>query len=223
MAGLLGCEVNGRHRPNGRDDMLRFSLALCCLFMASRPSLGQPAPIVVLHEFHIAEGGGFLAKTIKELGSREASTMLYAGCAVVGYNCQNEASAVRTWAQVASAAYTEAAGEMFISGRLTKHDGEAWNGIFDSPAGYDICKAGIVDPFAISGETTLNVRVIRSCDNGLGFYAVVPKNRADRGHHIDAYISILFVPAGTRSQFGCTPDDTPWLCRGPTCDIRKDL
>jgi hypothetical protein len=173
--------------------------------------------MLVANEFHVTEGGGFIAKTLKEMGSPEFQGIATAACAAFGgVDCSSAADAIRKAAPV----FGQAGGNVYITGNVTKHDGEEWRGIFRAPLGYEICDARLdYGRMSITSPSTFNTSIVRTPDeNGLGFYAVVPKNRPSR-QWIDAYFVIKYLPAGTVGQHNCAPTGSnPWLCKGQNCN-----
>jgi len=161
-------------------------------------------PIAVTYRFEIEESGSFLDKTFNEMGTPEAAAMIAAACTVFQMDCTKEAVAA---AEV-------------IKEINTSHNviGEEHSGIIRAPVNYEICKARIDwGNASIDGESTFNTRIVRELhDNGLGFYAVVPKHRPEP-HWIRATLYLLFVPSGSIGQYGCFPTNVnPWLAKGPT-------
>lgn len=71
---------------------------------------------------------------------------------------------------------------------------------------------------SITGESTFNTGIVRSPQaNGLGFYAVIPKNRQTR-QWVDAYFVVNYVEARKVSQGNCAPTGAnPWVCKGQRC------
>jgi hypothetical protein len=169
-----------------------------------------------VHEFHIQEAGGFLPKTLKELGSQQAAGLVTAGCAAFGVDCSGAAQAGRIAATALSAQYTSSGENYYITGRLTKpHAGNEWWGLFDQLRGYQVCNVNNMG-MKVSPGSTFNTSIFRSGPYlGLGFYAVVPQN-STQPEFIDAIFSIDYVPIGTAGQYGCAADGShPWLLRGP--------
>jgi hypothetical protein len=177
--------------------------ALCLLVVSA--SANDPGPIATQVKFDISEKGGFWEHTIPQLGSKEMAAMITAACAVFEVDCSQEAVAA-----------TEAIKKLSAS---DKQEGEEHHGIIRAPVGYEICKAKADWKNAsITGEVTFNTRIVRTPnDNGLGYYAVVPKNRSS-GQWVETMLYLEFVPAGKTGQYGCWATDTiPWLCKGQNC------
>jgi hypothetical protein len=176
--------------------------------------------LLVAHEFHVSEAGGFGHKTLKEMGSREFQVIVTAACAAYGVNCSSAAGQIRKGAEIASKIVGQAGSNVYITGDVTRHEGEEWNGIFRAPVGYEICEAKLdYGRMSITGESTFNTSILRSpTDNGLGFYAVIPKNRPS-GQWVEAYFVVKYVKGGTVPQNNCAPSGTyPWLCKGQSCN-----
>ncbi len=197
------------------------------LLFASTPAASQQ-PIVIMHDFHITEGGGFINKTVREMGTKEFEFLVSIGCAALGGSCAKEASSARKAFQLVSEIITASGGNFEVSGRLLEHaDGsEEWKGIFEPMDGYEICSAALnYGDMSITGETTFNVNIRRSpwefkgsTYEGLSFYAVVPKNRQTR-QWVNANFIITYVPEGTSARHDCQEDGTsPWLCKGQECN-----
>jgi len=165
----------------------------------------QDKPLAATYRFEIVESGSFFEKTVKEMGTKEAAAMITAACAAFGVDCSQEA-----------AAGTEALKTVINSDSVA---GEEHHGIIRAPVGYEICKAKVDWGHAsIDGESTFNTAIVRTPnDNGLGYYAVVPKHRKE-GHSVKATLYLEFVPGGTTSQYGCWPTGlNPWICKGQSC------
>jgi hypothetical protein len=175
--------------------------------------------LLVAHEFRVSEAGGFGAKTLKEMGSPEFQAIVTAACAAYGVNCSSAAGAIRKAAEIGSPIVGQAGSKVYITGDVTHHQGEDWAGIFRAPVGYEICEAKLdYGRMSITGESTFNTSILRSPnDNGLGFYAVIPKNRPS-GQCVEAYFVVKYVKGGTVPQNNCAPTGThPWLCKGQNC------
>jgi hypothetical protein len=50
-------------------------------FLLVSVSLAQAQELLVIHEFHVSEAGGFGLKTLKEMGSSEFQAIVTAACA----------------------------------------------------------------------------------------------------------------------------------------------
>src|SRR5262249_50903012 len=102
---------------------------------------GTTDELLVAHEFHVTEGGGFINKTLKEMGSREFQTILTAACAAYGVDCSSAAGGIRQAAEIGSPIVGQTSSNVYITGNVIKHDGEEWYGIYRAPLGYEICDA----------------------------------------------------------------------------------
>jgi len=196
------------------------SFILSSLLVLAPTSFASAEEMLIAHEFHVTEGGGFIAKTLKEMGSTEFQVILTAGCAAYGVDCSSAAGAIRTAADVGLPIVGQAGSNVYITGDVTKHQGEEWNGIFRAPVGYEVCEAKLdYGRMSITGPATFNTAIVRTpSDNGLGFYAVIPKNRSTR-QWVDAYFIVKYVPGGTVAQNNCAPTGkNPWLCKGQDCN-----
>jgi hypothetical protein len=142
------------------------------VFVCSAP---QGNTLILPETWEAWEGGGFLTKSWKELGSQEAKTLIILGCAGFGVNCASEAEAIRKWAQI-TRNYVST-GNVFTSARIVSHPGEEYHAYFDSPNGYTICKARVdVKNGSITGPSTFNAGIKRDGGvDGLGVYSVVPQ------------------------------------------------
>jgi hypothetical protein len=177
-------------------------------------------PFLVLHEFHITEGGGLIEHTVPQLGTPEFQVLATAACTVFGVNCSEQAGQVRRGAEILSDYLTSKGENYLITGRITLQAGEEWRGVFDTFDGYEVCNAGLdYSNMGITGETTFNVTINRTGENqGLWFYAEVPKHRASGRQWVDARLVIHYVPTGTAAKYSCPPDrSSPWLCKGQNC------
>jgi hypothetical protein len=185
--------------------MLRSIAAVGALLVGIGCASAQ-GPIAMKAEFHISEKGNFLLKTGKEAGTKEAALMATAACAAFGVNCAKQA--LRATQLIKAVVVGD------------NRSGKEHRGIIRAPAGYEICKAKVDwSHSSIDGETTFNSRIVREPkNNGLGFYAVVPKFRKE-GHWVDAPLYLEFVPAGKTAAYGCWPTNVyPWVCKGPNCN-----
>lgn len=171
---------------------------------------------LVAYEFHVSEAGGFGQKTLKEMGSREFQAIVTVACAAYGVDCSSAAGQIRQGAEIASKIVGQAGSNVYITGEVTHHDGEEWAGIFRTPVDWDICDARLdYGQMSITGESTFNTSILRSKDNGLGFYAVIPKNRPS-GQWVEAYFVVKYIKPGTQNN--CAQTGTyPWLCKGQNC------
>jgi hypothetical protein len=196
-------------------------LLFVCLYAASA-ALCRAEVILVAHEFHVTEGGGFINKTLKEMNSNEFQAAMTVGCAAYGVDCSKAAIAIRKGAEIGGTVVGQAGSKVFITGDVTKQAGEEWWGIFRAPVGYEICTVhNDYNRMSITGETTFNTTVLRTPnDNGLGFYAVIPKNRPV-GQWVEAYFVVKYVDSGSMGQNQCVPSGTPaWQCKGQACNPR---
>jgi hypothetical protein len=175
--------------------------------------------IVVPHEFHAWEQGGFGLKTLKEMGTKEFQAMLTAVCAAWLIDCSEEAAAIRAGAYYATPLI--AGQNIYTTAFVDKHPGEAYYAKFVAPPGYTTCRAVIdVGNGSITGESTFNGSVQRMPGpngDGVGLYAVVPKFRPS-GQWVSFIVNVEFVPNGTLNQHQCWPDNTlVWQCTGQNC------
>jgi hypothetical protein len=185
--------------------MLRSFVAISALLVGMGSAWAQEGPIAVKIDFKISEKGGFWEKTGKEAGTPEAAAMITAACAAFGVDCSRYALA----------------GTQLINQVVVGDDvkGEEHHGIIRAPVGYEICRVKIDwGNTSITGESTFNTVILRDPqNNGLGYYAVVPKHRKE-GHWISAPLYLKFVPAGKVSENGCWPEKlNPWICKGQNC------
>jgi hypothetical protein len=188
------------------------------VFLGSLSFVRAEEVMLVANEFHVTEGGGFIGKTLKEMGAPEFEALATAACAAFAFvaDCSSAVDAIRKAAEIANPA---AGPNVYITGDVTKHAGEEWYGIFRAPVGYEICDARLdYGRLSITGPSTFNTSIVRTAtDNGLGFYAVIPKNRSTR-QWLDAYFVIKYVPSGTVGENKCAPTGSnPWLCKGQNC------
>jgi hypothetical protein len=174
--------------------------------------------IYSLDEFHVTEGGSFGGKLLSNMSTSQFRTIVIAACAYWGVDCSTEAEAARKGAGVVHDMIS--GGDYSISGHIDKQAGEEWWVMFFAPAGYSVCKAANNNgAMSITGESTFNAGMSRESPvhNGLGVYAVIPKNRPTR-QWVDAYFSVMYVPAGTEAAHGCWPTgSSAWRCKGQNC------
>lgn len=185
----------------------------------STPCYAENAPMTLVHEFHIHEAGGFLIKTLKELGTPEAVAIVSAACAAYGINCSKEAAEGGLASSYLSKKSTSIGENYYITGTFIKpHVGEEWWGIFNLE-GYEVCKATVISSDFKGGGSTFNAVVERGQYLGgqylgLLFYAEVPRNRKEP-HSVDVVFSIYYVAEGTAAQYNCTEDGKPaWFLKG---------
>jgi len=175
--------------------------------------------IVVPHEFHAREAGSFVIKTTKELDSSQFQAMLTTACAIYGVDCSEEAAAIRKGAYYANQ-YTSS-NNVSTSAWIDRHPGEEYYAKFAAPEGYTTCKAIIdVGHGSITGGSTFNGSIQRMPgprNDGIGLYAVVPKNRPS-GQWVSFVVWVDFVRVGTLGQHQCWPDRTTvFQCTGQNC------
>jgi hypothetical protein len=186
--------------------MKSFSTAAFLLVLTSH-AWGQSGAVLVDEDFHAQEQGGTLIKTWKELGSPEAQAIITGTCAAFEVDCSQQAAAVRT-AAVLSRKLIKTR-NIITTARIDYRDGpyktqgDDIYGKFDAWDGYTLCKAGIdIIRGSISPGSTFNGTIQRSGEDGLGLYAVVPKNRTE-GKWVSFRLATLYVPIGTLNQYGC--------------------
>jgi hypothetical protein len=172
--------------------MLRSVIAITALLASIGSASAQSGPIAIKYRFEIAEPGSFFQKTLKEMGTKEAAALITAACAAFEVDCSQEAVAA-----------TQVVKTINVGDQAS---GEEHHGIIRAPVGYEICKARIDTAHAsVDSQTSFSGEIIRDAhENGLGFYAEVPKNRP-QGHSAEADLYLEFVPAGTLSKYGCWP------------------
>ncbi|MBV9968723.1 MAG: hypothetical protein JO228_01970 [Xanthobacteraceae bacterium] len=191
--------------------------AVICAFGLLGPATAQDVKISV-DEFHVTEGGSFGEVFLNNIGTNEFATIATAVCAAFEEDCSAEAAEV---ARGARSLHTLMTGTDFaISGHIDKQAGEEWWVMFLAPEGYSVCRATNSNgKMSITGPSTFNASIIRDRPehNGLGIYAVIPKNR-DTRQWVDAYLSIMYVPAGTEAAHHCWPtNQVAWTCKGQDC------
>ena len=201
--------------------MFRTIVAVSTLVLSS-PVLAQES-VIVPHEFVAREGGGFLPKTIKEMSSDEFVAMLTVACAAYGVDCSQAAAGIAAGARYATPYVST--GEVSTTAWIDRHPGEEYYAKFAAPAGYTTCKAKIdVGNGSISGDSTFNGSIQRMPGpnaDGIGLYAVVPKNRP-AGQWVAFRVHVEFVPKGTEAG-RCWPDNTVvFQCTGQNCNTYPD-
>lgn len=197
-------------------------------FVAAAVALVCPSPtmaqaIVVPHEFVAWEAGGFLPKTIKEMGTPEFAAIVTTGCAVFEVDCHEVAGQIVSGARYAT--HYVARGDVRTTAWIDRHDGEAYYAKFAAPDKYTTCKAKIdVSNGSISSGSTFNGSIQRMSgqnNDGVGLYAVVPKNRPT-GQWIQFRVFVEFVPKGSNLSV-CWPDNTlVFQCTGQNCSTYPD-
>jgi hypothetical protein len=173
----------------------------------------------VPHEFNAWEKGGFFVKTIKEIGTKEFVVLLEAACAAYGADCSAVAAEIAAGAHYATPYI--ATGNVSTTAWIDRHPGEEYFAKFAAPAGYTTCRAKIdIGNGSITGGSTFNGSIQRMPGpnaDGIGLYAVVPKNRPT-GQWVSFRVYVEFVLKGTESGSGCWPDNTVvFQCTGQNC------
>jgi hypothetical protein len=179
----------------------------------------QAAPIIRPESFEAWEGGGFISRTWKELAAPEATALIQSACAALGANCSSEAAALAKTARETTQLIER--GNYRGTARIYSYVGEEYSGMFESPSpgGFTICKAviDITNGSITSGATFNGTIQRRDAIDGLGFYAVVPKNRPS-GQWVRFNLIVQYVPSGTLEQYKCWPDRTVvFQCTGHNC------
>ena len=111
--------------------------------------------------------------------------------------------------------------EISTTAWIHRHPGEEYYAKFVAPSGYTTCKAVIdVGNGSITGGSTFNGGIQRMPGpngDGIGLYAVVPKQRPS-GQWASFRVDVVYVPHGTLEQHQCWPDGTlVWQCTGQDC------
>ena len=201
---------------DGRANMARIIISALILLAGGFEASAQTASITQPETFEAWEGGGFVSKTWKELGTPEAAALITAACAAFGVDCSSGATAIADAAKqtnrfVQQTNYTGTA-------RIDRHPGEEYYAKFDSPPGHTICKAVIdIGNGSITGGATFNGSIQRTGEDGLGLYAVVPMNRPT-GQWVRFNLVVEYVPTGTLDQYKCWPNNTlVFQCTGQNC------
>jgi len=175
--------------------------------------------IVVPHEFRASEGGSFGGKTLSQLDSNEFKGALILACAFYGVDCSEAAVAIGEAAYYATP-YINAS-DISTTAWIDRHPGEEYYAKFAAPPGYTTCKAVIdVGNGSITGPSTFNGSIQRmpgGNNDGIGLYAVVPKNRQSP-QWVSFRVDVEFVRPGKLGEYGCWPDRTlVFQCTGQNC------
>jgi hypothetical protein len=190
------------HDKGRIDVMYRLGLAITS-FLCSLPVFAQDR-IVVPHEFDAWESGSFFAKTIKEMGTPEFVAMAEAACAAFETDCSVQAAEIAAGAYYATP-YVNT-GNVQTTAWVDRHEGEEYYAKFATPTGYTTCRAKIdTGNGSITGGSTFNGSIQRmggANADGIGLYAVVPKNRPS-GQWVDFRVFVEFVPQGKEGVSGC--------------------
>jgi len=179
----------------------------------------EQRPVVQRGEsFKVTEGGGFLTKTWKELGSQEAAQIITAACWAYGYDCSAEAEAVR---QAAIESYRRFSRGKYRGTFRVRQSGEEWRGQIVPPPGYRICK--LYTPLrkaSLTGGSTFNATI--NGNYGVSVYAVIPKNRSTR-QWANFVMVASFVPEEDYASYSCwAPRTAAVRCKGPvTCRSKR--
>jgi len=196
--------------------MAQVILVALSLLFGIVEAYADDGPIFQPETFQAWEGGGFLAKTWKELQTPEAVGAIAGACAAFGTDCSSAAAGIAEAAKQPNR-YVQS-GNYYGTARIDRHPGEEYYGKFDSPANHTICKAVIdIGNGSITGGATFNGSIQRSGQDGLGLYVVVPKNRPS-GQWARFNLVVEYVPTGTVEQYNCWPNNTlVFQCTGQNC------
>jgi hypothetical protein len=191
----------------------RVAVSITFLLFICSASAADPGPFATQVEFAISGKDALSSESIisahriPQPGSTEMAALVTAACAVFEIDCSKEATV----------------GRQAIKAMTAEDDvrGEEHHGIFRAPEGYEICKAKVdLNKLSMTENVTFNTQIVRRPDNnGLGYFAYVPKHTfTSSSEWIEATIYLEFVPSGQTAQFGCWPTQTnPWLCKGGNC------
>lgn len=186
------------------------------MLTSSIDAFAQSGPIIRPESFHAWERGGPLVKFWHEMGSDEARVIITAACTAATYGsgvgyCSGAAGAITQAARQTNRLVQS--GNYRGTARIDRHPGEAYYAKFDSPHGYTICTAKIDEYGEISPGAHFAGRIQRSAEDGLGLYAVVPKNRVDGPLSVSFNLLVEYVPISTMNQYNCWPNETlVFLC-----------
>ena len=152
------------------------------------------------------------------MGSQEFVAMVTAACAAYGVDCSKTAAAIAAGARYATPYVST--GNVRTTAWIDRHPGEEYYAKFAAPTGYTTCKAKIdIGNGSITGGSTFNGSIQRMPgpnQDGIGLYAVVPKNRPS-GQWVSFRVYVEFVPKGTEGG-RCWPDNTTvFQCTGQDC------
>jgi hypothetical protein len=194
------------------------AVIITALFLSCSPVVAQP--LVVPHEFRASENGSFGQKTLIQLNTNEFRTGLTAACLWFGYVCGGVAVAIGSAAAYATPYVSN--NDVQTTAWVDWHRGEEYAAKFAAPSGYTTCRALIdVNNGSITGGATFNGSIQRMAgpnQDGIGLYAVVPKNRPS-GQWVSFRVDVEFVPVGTVQQNKCWPDNTVvFQCTGQNCN-----
>jgi len=112
-------------QKEGRSNMYKLFVLLSVLLTATAPAFAQNKPIALKYRLEIVESGSLFEKTLKEMGTQEAASIITASCAAFGVDCSDAATVIT------------ASISMALNDQV---GGEEHHGIIRSPAGYTICK-----------------------------------------------------------------------------------
>ena len=130
------------------------------------------------NEFHVTEGGRFVTRTLQEMTSDEFQAFVTAACTAYKADCSSGTETIR---KAEGKPYGRPGSDAFITAQVTQHDpgSEEWRGIYRAPSGYSICDAKLYyRATTITDQSTFNTAIVRNeTDDGLGFYAVIPKKQ----------------------------------------------
>jgi hypothetical protein len=144
------------------------AVGLASLISSVTPAIAEPGTSA--YTFDVGEAGGFWIKTGKEFKTPEGKGLVSAAisvaCAAAGGDCT---------VQAATAVEAIAATIRVTGG------GEEHKLFIDSPKDFQICKVWIDwNNMELDSESTFAAAIVRHDDaNGLGIYAVIPKNRKE--------------------------------------------
>ncbi|WLA64699.1 hypothetical protein [Bradyrhizobium diazoefficiens] len=182
--------------------------------------MAQDDLLIVPHEFIASERGGVLPKSIKEMGTPEFAAILAAACAAYGGDCSSSAAQLAAAARYATPYVST--GNVRTTAWIDRHPGEEYYAKFAAPDGYTTCKAKIdIGNGSITGGSTFNGSIQRMSGanaDGIGLYAVVPKNRPS-GQWVAFRVFVSFVPKSADVASRCWPNNAVvFQCTGQNCN-----
>jgi hypothetical protein len=192
----------------------RTVIAVIAFLGCTELAFAQNGPIFQTESFEAWEGGGFLQKTWKELGTPEAAAIIAVGCALFEVDCSSVSTRIAEGAK-ATNRYIQS-GNYVGTAFIGRHPGEDYYAKFGAPATYTPCKAVTdVSGGSITGPSTFNASIQA---DGIGIYAVVPKNRPS-GQWARFNMLVEYVPNGSREQYKCWPMNAVVVqCTGQNCN-----
>lgn len=167
---------------------IALAAAVVAVAFGSCPAFARD--IITPGQLQIVAPGGFWDKTLKEMTSKEGQVLLKGLCTYYGIPCPKK-EWLETIGDISSSE------RHFTNSVVTRSAGNEWNGIWDPPAGYEIC-ALVEGEYVVTEGVSFSLAAWKGGNErpGLGFYANVPEYKSDGPERMNLTFAALWVPAG---------------------------